>query len=158
MRHHDDDGRQAAVADRQPYGVGPGRRQATVGVPQHRRGDVDAERSPAQAAHAAGVHAGAAADLQADASSPAQQATERGIDAERIGPPRGGSGQELVLIPVRDLVVNRRRHRQPPGLLTSPGINAIPQTTGSITARARIYDEATAWGHRENLGQSRVSA
>jgi hypothetical protein len=123
------DGRQAAVADRKSYGVGAGRGQAVAGALQHRRGDVDAERSPAQAAYAAGVHAGAAADLQAGASSPAQQAAERGADAERIGPRRGGSGQELVLIPVRDLVVGRRRYRQPPGLLTSPGINAIPQTT-----------------------------
>jgi hypothetical protein len=104
-----------------------GRGQAAAGVPQHRRGDVDADRSPAQAAHAAGAHAGAAADLQASASSPAQQATERGIDAERIGPRRGGTGQELVLIPVRDLVVSRRwRHRHPPGLLACPRINAIP--------------------------------
>ena len=109
MRHDGDDGRQAAVADRQPYGVGTGRGQAAAGVLQHRRGDVDAERSPAQSAYAAGVNAGAAADLQADASSPAQQAAERGIDAERIGPRRGGSGQELVLIPVRDLVLSRRR-------------------------------------------------
>jgi hypothetical protein len=69
VRHDGDDGRQAAVADRQPYGVGAGRGQAAAGVLQHRRGDVDAERSPAQAAYAADVNAGAAADLQAGASS-----------------------------------------------------------------------------------------
>lgn len=33
-------GRQAAVADRQPYGVGAGRGQAAAGVLQHRRGDA----------------------------------------------------------------------------------------------------------------------
>jgi len=81
VRHDGDDGRQAAVADRQPYGVGAGRGQAAAGVLQHRRGDVDAERSPAQSAYAAGVNAGAAGDLQAGASSPAQQAAERGIEA-----------------------------------------------------------------------------
>jgi hypothetical protein len=66
-----------------------------AGVPQHRRGDVDADRGPAQAAHASGAHAGTAADLEASASSPAQQATERGIDAERIGPRRVISSPDL---------------------------------------------------------------
>jgi hypothetical protein len=143
--HHGDDGRQAAVANREPHGVRPGRGQAAAGVPQHRRGNVDAERSPAQVAHAPRAHAGAAADLQAGASPPAQQAAQRGIDAEPIGPRRGDTGQELLLIPVRDLVISRRRHR---GHL--PGSWPVPESTlsrappGRGTAPAHIADSDRA--------------
>jgi len=73
---------------------------------------------------------GAAADFEAGASSLAQQAAQCGADAERIGPRRCGTGQELVLIPVRDLVISRRRRRRhPPGLLACPAINAILRTS-----------------------------
>ncbi len=59
-----------------------------------------------------------------------RKAVQCGIDAEPIGARRGDVGQELLFIPVRDLVVSRcQRHRHPPGLLASPGINAIPRTT-----------------------------
>ena len=65
---------------------------------------------------------GAAADLQADTVAPAQQGIQGGADAERISARGGGAGQELLLIPVRDLVICcRQRHHHAPWLLAQPG-------------------------------------
>jgi hypothetical protein len=109
--HHCDRGGDGGVPHRQPFGVGAGGGQAPVGggVPQHPRGEIDAQRAPAKIAHGRGVHAGAAADLQAGAAvALAKQPAQRAVDADGIGavvPP-----EELLLVPVGDLVVRRARH------------------------------------------------
>jgi len=87
-----DDGRQAAVADRQPHGVGPHRRQAAPGVAQRRR-----RSNPVRARASPGP--GAAADLQADIATPAQQGIQCGADADRVSARGGGVRQELLLRP-----------------------------------------------------------
>jgi len=56
-----------------------------------------------------GRRAGAPADLQADATARAQQLPHGTLDAESVGARSGGPGEELVLVPVRYLVVRRSR-------------------------------------------------
>jgi hypothetical protein len=54
------------------------------------------------------VHAGAAADLQTTAGARAEQLAQGAVDAEWIGVALGG--EELLLVPVRDVVVRRLHH------------------------------------------------
>jgi hypothetical protein len=118
--HHRDDGGDGEVADRQPLGIGPGAGKAAPGVAEHPARQVDAHGRPAQLANPAGMHAGAAADVQAGAAALAEEVAQGPVDAQGVGvcPPTAGSlpGDELLLVPVGDLVIGgRRRHRSPPG-------------------------------------------
>ena len=107
MRHDRDDRRQGVVPDGQALSVGHGDGQASAGMPQHPGGDIDTHRGPAQAGDGRGVDAGAAGDLQAGAAALAEQRAQAVTDAERIGRPGVLRAKELVLVPVRDLVVRR---------------------------------------------------
>jgi hypothetical protein len=76
-------------------------RQAAPGVPQHPGGQIDARRCPAELADEGRVHARAAADLQAGAPPLTQQFAQHPLQAQRVA-----SGEELLLVPVGDLVIS----------------------------------------------------
>jgi hypothetical protein len=155
VRHHGDDGAKRAVADRQAGGVGAGHRQAAAGVAQHAGGQVDADRRPAQLADLRGVDTGSAADLQTGARAGAEQRGEPPPDVERITV--AVPGEELVFVPVRDLVVRRvPRHRPSPGLLPR---TPIQPSAGrgrpwiSLSAQAASSPSADA-GHQPRQGRT----
>jgi hypothetical protein len=87
-----------------------------LGVPQHPGRQVDADRGPAQLAERGGVDAGAAAELQAGAVAVAEEVAQGAADVERVGVGAVDqlAAKELVLVPVRDRVGRRWRHRPPP--------------------------------------------
>jgi hypothetical protein len=107
MRHDRDNRRQRVVPDGQALSVGHGDDQAPAGMPQHPGGDIDTHGGPAQAGDSRRVDTGAAGDLEAGAAALAEQLAQALTDAERIGGLGVPRAKELVLVPVRDLVVRR---------------------------------------------------
>lgn len=71
-------------AERKPFRVGPGDRQAAPGVPEHPRGEIHPDGGPPQLADLRGVYTSAAADLQAGAAARSEQLAQGATDAQGI--------------------------------------------------------------------------